>query len=77
MTAALAALFAIGLLSAQGYRIAPVDDTNRDSGFRGFAGKLNRIAVKRDVKGLRKLMDPEIVTGTGRKGDPEEKGSVD
>ena len=61
-------------VSAQGYRIAPVDDTNRDPSFRSFAAKLNRVAVKRDVKGLRKLLDPEIVTGTGRKGDPEEKG---
>jgi hypothetical protein len=58
----------------QGYRIAPVDDTDRDNGFRNFAAKLNKIAVKRDVKGLKKLVDDEVVTGTGRKGDPEEKG---
>jgi hypothetical protein len=59
---------------AQGYRIAPVDDTGRDSEFKSFSAKLNRIAVKRDVKGLRKLTDPEVITGTGRKSDPEEKG---
>lgn len=57
-----------------GYRIAPVDDTDRDNEFRSFAAKLNKIAVKRDVKGLKKLVDDEVVTGTGRKGDPEEKG---
>jgi hypothetical protein len=62
------------LFLAQGYRINPVDDTDRDSSFRSFAAKLNKIAVKRDVKGFRKLCEPDIVTGTGRKGAPEEKG---
>jgi hypothetical protein len=72
--ATLAALAAIALLAQQGYRINPVDDTSRDSSFRSFSEKLNKIAVKRDVKGFRKLCDADVVTGTGRKGAAEEKG---
>ncbi len=67
-------LVVLALQDPQGYRIAPVDDTDRDPAFRSFAAKLNRLAVKRDVKGLKKLVDQDVVTGTGRKGDPEEKG---
>lgn len=60
--------------SAGGYRIAPVDDTSRDKTYQSFVNKLNKIAVKRDVKAFRKLCAEDIVTGTGRKTDPEEKG---
>ncbi len=67
--AAVAALYV-----AQGYRIAPVDDTNRDPGFKAFAAKLNKVALKRDVKAFRKLCAEDIVTGTGAKGEAEEKG---
>jgi hypothetical protein len=70
----LAAILAAQEAGPQGYRIAPVDDTDRDPGFRNFAAKLNKIAVKKDWKGLKKLTDEEVLTGTGRKGDPEEKG---
>ncbi|BDC50186.1 hypothetical protein F183_A25020 [Bryobacterales bacterium F-183] len=57
-----------------GYRIAPVDDTTRDRTYENFVKKLNKVAVKRDVKAFRKLCADDIVTGTGRKTDPEEKG---
>jgi uncharacterized protein YgiM (DUF1202 family) len=70
-----AAIFVVAALAQhEGFRIAPVDDTERDPEFRNFAAKLKKVALKRDVKGLKKLVDPEVVTGTGRKSDPEEKG---
>lgn len=62
------------LQQQSGYRIAPVDDTSRDKSYQSFVNKLNKIAVKRDVKAFRKLCAEDIVTGTGRKSDPEEKG---
>jgi hypothetical protein len=62
------------VLLAQGYRIYPVDDTQRDSTFQSFTAKLNKAAVKRDVRAFRKLCADDIVTGTGNKKDPEEKG---
>lgn len=71
---ATAAFLTVVLAQQEGFRIAPVDDTDRDPEFRSFAAKLNKVALKRDVKGLKKLVDPEVVTGTGRKSDPEEKG---
>lgn len=66
-------LAAVALL-AQGFRIYPVDDTAREHTFQTFTAKLNKAAVKRDVKAFRKLCDYDIVTGTGQKKDPEEKG---
>ena len=62
------------VLLAQGFRIYPVDDTERDHTFKTFTAKLNKAAVKRDVKAFRKLCADDIVTGAGRKKDPEEKG---
>lgn len=62
------------LLQQSGYRIAPVDDTSRDKTYQSFVNKLNKIAVKRDVKAFRKLCAEDIVTGTGRRSDPPEKG---
>jgi hypothetical protein len=74
IAAALCCFAALLAQQPQGYRIAPVDDTDRDPEFRNFAAKLNKIALKRDAKALKKLVDSDVVTGTGRKGDPEEKG---
>lgn len=62
------------VLLAQGFRIYPVDDTERDHTFKTFTAKLNKAAVKRDVKAFRKLCADDILTGAGRKKDPEEKG---
>ena len=39
-------LVAFAFQEPQGYRIAPVDDTDRDPAFRSFAAKLNRVAVE-------------------------------
>jgi hypothetical protein len=71
---AVVALAASTFLAQTGYRIQPVDDTPRDRTFQSFVDKLNKAAVKRDVKAFKKLCADDIITGTGRKKDPEEKG---
>jgi hypothetical protein len=66
----LAPLLVAVLLPAQ--KLLPIDDSFRNPEFQGFVGKLQGVVKKRDVKGLRKLLDGEVVAHV--EGKKEEKG---
>ena len=44
-------------------RLYPVDDTARDPGFHSFVKRLRSAVEARNTTALRKLVDPEVVTG--------------
>ena len=57
------------LQAAQGasvVRLYPVDDTTRDPSFRTFVKRLRSAVEARDAKALRKLVDAEVVVGSGK-----------
>jgi hypothetical protein len=58
-----------GLAAASGQRLLPIDDSHRNHEFRGFVRKLQAAAAKQDVKGLRKLLDDDVISGTEGKKD--------
>jgi len=60
-------LWTAALLSAQ--RLPPVDDSPRNPEFRGFVRKLASVAAKRDAKGLKKLVDDDVISGSEGKKD--------
>jgi hypothetical protein len=51
-------------------RLYPIDDAQRDSGFRSYVGKLRSAVEARDGGALRKLVDEEVVVGP----DKDDKG---
>ena len=64
-----ALLLPVALLLGQatGPRLAPVSDEGRDPAFHAYITKLKAVVARRDEKSLRKLLDPEVITG-GRGG---------
>lgn len=59
-------LIAFLLIQAQtlsAVRLYPVDDTARDPAFRSFVKRLRSAVEARSTNALRKLVDPEVVTG--------------
>jgi hypothetical protein len=47
-------------------RLYPIDDAQRDSGFRSYVGKLRSAVEARDAAALRKLVDDEVFVGPGK-----------
>lgn len=64
------ALALVAVLGAQPVALYPVDDTNRDPGFRAFVQRLQAAVTKRDTKALRKLTAEDVVCGPAK----EDKG---
>lgn len=46
-------------------RLYPVDDTERDPGFRSYVGKLRSAVEAHNTKALRKLVDQDVFVGPG------------
>ncbi len=53
------------LIQAQTVRLSPVDDTARDPAFQSFVKRLRSVVEGRNTHALRKLTDPEVVSGPG------------
>ena len=51
-------------------RLYPIDDVQRDGGFRSYVGKLKLAVEARDAAALRKLVDDDVFVGPGK----EDKG---
>jgi Bacterial SH3 domain len=63
-------LLAAQLLSAQ--KLLPIDDSARNPEFRSFVRKLQAVVAKRDAKGLKKLLDDDVIAHS--EGKKDEKG---
>jgi hypothetical protein len=55
-----------------GQKLPPIDDSFRNPEFQGFVRKLQGVVAKRDVKGLKKLLDDDVIAFS--EGKKEEKG---
>ena len=55
-------LLLLGLL-AQGPMLAPVSDEARDQSFSAYVSRLKSAVAKRDVKALRNLVAPDVISG--------------
>jgi len=64
------ALLAVGVLLGQ--KLPPIDDAGRSPEFQGFVRKLQTVVAKRDVKGLKRLLDEDVIAFS--EGKKEEKG---
>jgi hypothetical protein len=62
----------VGFVFAQ--KLPPIDDAARNPEFQGFVKKLKSVVAKREVKGLKKLLDDDVVAFA--EGKKEEKGWV-
>lgn len=60
------------LLIAQLGKLAPVSDAPREPGFPAYLSRLKTVVAKRDGRGLRKLVDPDVIVGGFA--DKDEKG---
>ena len=56
----------ISVQAASVVRLYPFDDTDRDSSFRAYVGRLRTAVHARDTEALRKLVDDEVVVGPAK-----------
>lgn len=59
----LLALAAFSLLAAQPPALYPIDDTARDTAFRGFVQRLRAAVESRNTKALRRLISDDVAIG--------------